>query len=250
MSETKAAVPPSTQTSSTLAPAKPTVSGEPVVRESPGAAPPATAEVEPCPLDDVRRAFIQLWGAMGSFWGIPPTTAQVHSFLLSQAEGKDADEIMEGLELSRGAVSMACRELRDWGLIHAEKQPGARRVTFRPATDLERVIRNIVQIRKRREWDPVLDNLREWIPRLDTEDGAEVTIFRQRLVALEGLLASADSLIEGFLRGGLVGRLGLKLLVRAAAKETERSAGEQVGDQGGEQTIALIDDSDHAEEEK
>ena len=245
MSETKAAAPPSTQGPMTF--------GDP---------PAGAAKPEDCPLDEVRRAFVQLWGAMGSFWGIPPTTAQVHSFLLSQPEGKDADEIMEGLELSRGAVSMACRELRDWGLIHAEKQPGARRVTFRPATDLERVIRNIVQIRKRREWDPVLDNLREWIPRLETEHGPEATIFRQRLVALEGLLASADSLIEGFLRGGLVGRLGLKLLVRSAAKETERSAGDldgnqagddagaTGGDRGDEQAIALIDDSDHAEEVK
>lgn len=156
---------------------------------------------------------------MGSFWGIPPTTAQVHSFLLSQAKAKDADEIMAGLDLSRGAVSMACRELRDWGLIHGERQPGMRRVIFRPATDLEKVIRNIVHMRKRREWDPILDSLREWIPRLEAEDSGEATLFRQRLVALEGLLASADGLIEGFLRGGLVGRLGLKLLVRAAAED-------------------------------
>lgn len=170
-------------------------------------------------LEDVRRAFVQLWGAMGSFWGIPPTTAQVHSYLLSQAEAQDTDEIMNGLELSRGAVSMACRELRDWGLVHVEKPPGSRRVSFRPATDLVRVIRNIVEMRKRREWDPVLDSLREWIPRLRSEHSDEAEVLRQRLVELEGLLAAADSLIEGFLRGGLVGKLGLKLLVRSASEE-------------------------------
>ncbi len=175
-------------------------------------------------IEDVRRAFVQLWGAMGSFWGIPPTTAQVHSYLLSRATPQDADEIMDGLELSRGAVSMACRELRDWGLVHVEKRPGARRVTYRPATDLERLIRNIVEVRKRREWDPVLDSLRDWIPRLENDDSTEATIFRQRLVGLEELLATADSLIEGFLRGGLVGRLGLKLLVRSAS-QTHRIPG-------------------------
>lgn len=170
-------------------------------------------------LEDVRRAFIQLWGAMGSFWGIPPTTAQVHSYLLSQVEPKDTDEIMAGIELSRGAVSMACRELRDWGLVHVEKRPGSRRVTFRPATELERVIRNIVEVRKRREWDPILDSLRQWIPRLESDTSEEATVFRQRLVALEELLATAGALVEGFLRDGLVGRLGLKLLVRSASVE-------------------------------
>ena len=35
-------------------------------------------------IDDVRRAFVQLWGSMGPFWGIAPTTARVfHSNVAS-----------------------------------------------------------------------------------------------------------------------------------------------------------------------
>jgi len=179
----------------------------------------ATPAPDPAPteVDEVRRAFVQLWGSMGSFWGISPTTARVHSWLLSQPGASDAEEIMRGLAMSRGAVSMACRELRDWGLIFAEKAPGSRRVTFRPATDLEKVIRNIVQIRKRREWDPVLESLREWIPRLAADASPEAAVFRQRLEAIAGLVTVADSLIDNFLKGGLVSRLGLKLLVKTAA---------------------------------
>ncbi|MEM9554482.1 MAG: hypothetical protein AAGC60_09495 [Acidobacteriota bacterium] len=167
-------------------------------------------------IHDVREAFVQLWGSMGPFWGISPTTARVYSWLMSRAEPADSEELMDGLCLSRGAVSMACRELREWHLIEAEKQAGSRRVSYRPATDLEKVIRNIVQIRKRREWDPILENLREWIPRLEAEDSPDAVIFRQRLQSLEALVALADSLVEGFLKGGLVGRLGLKLLVDAS----------------------------------
>lgn len=167
-------------------------------------------------IHDVREAFVQLWGSMGSFWGISPTTARVYSWLLSRAEPADSEELMDGLGLSRGAVSMACRELREWHLIEAEKSPGSRRVSYRPATDLEKVTRNIVQIRKRREWDPILENLRDWIPRLEAEDSPDAMIFRQRLESLEALVALADRLVEGFLKGGLVGRLGLKLLVDAS----------------------------------
>lgn len=183
-------------------------------------------------VDDVRQAFVQLWGSLGPFWGISPTTARVYSWLLSLPEAASTDQIMAGLEMSRGAVSMACRELRDWGLIFPEKAPGSRRITFRPATDLEKVIRNIVQIRKRREWDPVLESLREWIPRLEVDSSAEAAILRERLQSIEALIALADSMVEVFLKGGLVGRMGLKLLVKKAIDDRARqgakaSAGEE-----------------------
>ncbi|MEM6795899.1 MAG: hypothetical protein AAF725_18130, partial [Acidobacteriota bacterium] len=96
------------------------------------------------------------------------------------------------------------------------KLPGSRRVYHRPATDLEKVVRNIVQIRKRREWDPVLEHLREWIPLLESDRSNEAEIFRQRLESLESLVALADSMVDMFLKGGLVSKLGLKLLVDAS----------------------------------
>ncbi|MCP3964545.1 MAG: hypothetical protein GY719_42495 [bacterium] len=170
-------------------------------------------------VETVRQAFVQLWGSMGPFWGISPTTARVYSWLLSRAEPADADEIVQGLEMSRGAVSMACKELREWHLIFPEKAPGSRRVTYRPATDLEKVIRNIVEIRKRREWDPVLESLREWIPLLEADPSPEAEVFRERLESLESLVALTDSMVNVFLKGGLLGRFGLKMLVKAARDE-------------------------------
>lgn len=167
-------------------------------------------------IDRVRHAFVQLWGTLGPFWGIAPTTARVYSWLLSRAEPADAEEIMEGLDLSRGAVSMACKELRDWHLVESEKAPGSRRTRYAPATDLEKVIRNIVMIRKRREWDPIRENLRTWIPKLEEENSPEAEVFRQRLESIEALVALADNMLDVFLQGGMVGRVGLKLLVKAS----------------------------------
>lgn len=184
-----------------------------------------TCDLTMSPLDTVRDNFVQLWGAMGPFWGISPTTARVYSWLLSRSEPADTDEIMQGLEMSRGAVSMACRELREWHLVMPEKVAGSRRVTFQPATDLEKVIRNIVQIRKRREWDPILESLKEWIPELAKDPSEDAAVFRQRLVSIEAMIAVMDSMVEVFLKGGLVGKVGLKLLVDAA--RNERSRGKQ-----------------------
>ena len=170
-------------------------------------------------VDAVREAFIELWGSLGPFWGVPPATARVFGFLLSKKESQTADEIVEDLGMSRGAVSMACRELRDWGLVHLERTAGTRQIAYRPETDLERAIRNIVVARKRREWDPILDHLREWIPRLEAERSAEAAVFRERLEAIEALVSMADALAESFLKGGLVQQLGLKVLVASAGRK-------------------------------
>jgi DNA-binding transcriptional regulator GbsR (MarR family) len=169
--------------------------------------------------ESVRAAFVELWGGMGPFWGVPPATARVYGWLISKKDPATADEIVEGLEMSRGAVSMACRELRDWGLVHLERSSGTRQLAYRPETDLERAIKNIIQARKRREWNPILEHLREWIPRLESERSAEAAVFRERLKAIESLVSMADSMAESFLKGGLVNKLGLKVLVAAAGRK-------------------------------
>jgi len=172
--------------------------------------------------DTVREEFVQLWGSMGPFWGVSPAAARVFGWLISRKNSATSDELMEGLDMSRGAVSMACRELRDWGLIHPAKESGSRQLSYRPETDLERAMRNIVRARKRREWDPILEKLREWIPKLEAERSAEAQIFRDRLNAIESLVGMVDSMADSFLKGSMLPSLGLKYLVASARKKSAK----------------------------
>ena len=79
-----------------------------------------------------------------------------------------------------------------------------------------------MQTRKRREWDPILEHLRTWIPKLAAERSADAQVFRDRLKALEALVGLADSMAESFLKGGMVNRLGLKVLVAAAGRKSRK----------------------------
>ena len=176
----------------------------------------AATTTPPSAIEEVRESFVQLWGALGPFWGVSPTTARIFGWMMSRPEGADQEEIMSGLELSRGAVSMACRELREWGLIYPEKAPGSRRIVYRPETDLEKVTRHVVQIRKRREWDPILEHLHDWIPMLESDPSPEAKIFLERLKSIEALVVMADAMADFFLGGGTMGNFGLKLLSTAA----------------------------------
>jgi DNA-binding transcriptional regulator GbsR (MarR family) len=155
---------------------------------------------------------------------VPPTTARIYGWLFTRKDPASADDIVAGLGMSRGAVSMGCRELRDWGLIHPEHNPGSRQVLYRPEVDLEKAMRNIVAARKRREWDPILEHLREWIPKLESERSADAAVFRERLKSMEALVALADSMAGSFLQGGLVETVGLKMLVASARGRARRTS--------------------------
>ena len=169
--------------------------------------------------DAIRSDFVALWGRLASFWGIAPATGRVYGWLLSKQGAQDADAIQTGLAMSRGAVSMACRELADWGLVHVENPHGTRRLTYRAEDDLETAVRRIVEMRKRREWDPMLNRLGEWIPELRKLKGEEATVFRDRLESIQALVTLADGMADDFLRGGIVQKLGLKLLVAKARRK-------------------------------
>ena len=170
--------------------------------------------------DQVRAELVQLWSRLGQFWGIPAGTARVYAWLLGQPHGAGSDEIMAGLTMSRGAVSMACKELRDWGLVVAVQDPGERRVRHTVQDDLASVVRSIIQARKRREWDPILAGVRDWIPRLESDASEDAAVLRQRLESIEACVGMADTMARRFLDGGMLSDLGLRTLTAAARART------------------------------
>ena len=172
--------------------------------------------------EQVRDEFIQLWSRLGQFWGIPAGSSRVYAWLLSRPDGAGSEEIMAGLTMSRGAVSMACKELRDWGLVIPVQDPGERRARHVVETDLVTVVRNIVQARKRREWDPILDGVRDWIPRLAADHSREATVLRERLESIEACVGMADGMAQRFLDGGMLSELGLRTLTATARKRSHR----------------------------
>ena len=172
--------------------------------------------------EEVRESFLQLWSRLGPFWGISPSTARVHAWLLAGPDGGDAESICSALELSRGAVSMACKELMNWGLVSAGRPSGSRRVVFRAEDDLERAIVSIVRTRKRREWDPLLEGVRDWRTRLEEQSSEEAIHLRRLFGEIEAIVGMVEATARAFLEGFVIRRFGLKTLLRAARGKEDR----------------------------
>jgi len=127
--------------------------------------------------EEIRAAqdrFIGLWGEMGTRWGVQRSMAEVHALLFIAGEPLSAEDIMERLSISRGSVSTTLKQLVEWGLVQrvnpklaASGRAGAksaavradRREFHQAEQDVWKLFYTILRARKRREFDPLVDQL-------------------------------------------------------------------------------------------
>lgn len=125
----------------------------------------AGSDGDPLPdVDEVRSAqdrFIAFWGEMGTRWGVQRSMAEVHALLFISGEPQSAEDIMERLSISRGSVSTTLKQLVEWGLVQRVRAKGAgdRREYHQAEQDVWKLFYTILRARKRREFDPLVEEL-------------------------------------------------------------------------------------------
>jgi DNA-binding transcriptional regulator GbsR (MarR family) len=55
---------------------------------------------------ETQQAFVELWGRLGTNWGINKAMAQIHALLLSAEAPLTTDEVMEKLQISRSNANL------------------------------------------------------------------------------------------------------------------------------------------------
>ncbi|MEV0629630.1 GbsR/MarR family transcriptional regulator [Nonomuraea wenchangensis] len=87
-----------------------------------------------------RRAFVTSVGDLLASWNLPHATGRVYGLLLVTEEPASLDAIAAELELSKGAVSTAVRQLDSWGLARVIPQPGSRRLLIEATAGIESLL--------------------------------------------------------------------------------------------------------------
>ena len=179
-----------------------------------------TRPVDTDAAERIRLAFADSWGQMGGAWGVQPSVARIHGYLLAHGGVLTERQIREALDLSHRAASMALAEIETWGLIERVPDPnrGARRgpsaVAWRTVGDRWLWFQRIAEQRKAREADPL-------VPRLQT----------CLALAQDAVVAAPDDPEVGRLRDWMTDLLGfIRLFDRAVsmlarAESTELSRG-------------------------
>ena len=143
-------------------------------------------------LTPVEQKFILHWGEMGTRWGINRTVAQIHALLFLSPKPLHAEEIAATLTVARSNVSNSLRELQGWGVVRVVHVLGDRRDHFESLKDVWEMFRIVCQERKRRELDPTLRVLHEYVDDLKGS-GADSSYTRDKLVEMLEFLTITSS---------------------------------------------------------
>lgn len=145
-----------------------------------------------------KAKFIDTWGDLGTSWGVSRTMAQVHAVLLLSPDPLCAEDIMTELAISRGNVSMSLNMLQEWNIISKVAAPGDRRDYYLAEKDMWKVLKKIIQHRKEKELDPMLQALEEVS---DVESVcAKSREFCKMVKEIKHFSQKADSILDKFVR--------------------------------------------------
>ena len=147
-------------------------------------------------LTPAQERFIDLWGSMGVLWGINRSMARIQAYIMLAPTPVSLDEVVEQLTVSKGNASMSLNELRNWGVIVHSHRPGDRRDYYSAEPDSWKMLFNIVKERKKREFDPGLNALRDLLAEGELDKTPSVA---QRMGELEKYMALFNRVADKFL---------------------------------------------------
>lgn len=148
--------------------------------------------------------FVETWGTMGSLWGVNTSVARVHGLLIASDQAWCLDDISRHLAVSKSNVSTSLKELRNWGVIRKVHKQGDRRDFFVCEPDVWKMLFSIMRERKKREFDPIVANIRET---LEDASSSPAGIALDRLREMEQMLATFDKLAGKLLAGETQARM-------------------------------------------
>ena len=184
---------------------------------------------------EIEDQVLQEWGELATAWGVSPVLGRIHGLLLLNGDPMTADEICDRLQISRASASVQLNAILDWGLARRLFVPGDRRQYYQAHQDHWSWFRRAAVVRKRREFDPVVERLGEALAaaRAAESGGAEMRGLSDRLANLHrfvgdffrgvGLVLEEDEALLQYLLSLSPEELDqLRALLRSAVGEPER----------------------------
>jgi HTH-type transcriptional regulator, glycine betaine synthesis regulator len=159
-------------------------------------------------LTTVNDSTVAGLGRLARFFGFSEVMGRLYGTLLLSPEPLSLDELAEGLQISKGSVSMNMRALERWGMAHEVWMRGERKKFYEAEPDLWQVIRNVVNGRERREVQVALEVLHDSVEKLKSaeeqltpEEKALSDFYLMRMDDLQAFFQIAQLAMETVLGG-------------------------------------------------
>jgi DNA-binding transcriptional regulator GbsR (MarR family) len=130
---------------------------------------------------------------------------RLYGILLLSPEPMSLDELAEGLQISKGSVSMNARSLERWGMAKEVWVRGERKKYYMAESDLWTVIRNVLSGREMREVQLALEVLGDSVEQLKRaedeltpEESDQAAYFLERIDDLRAFFQLAQLALTTF----------------------------------------------------
>ena len=173
-------------------------------------------------MNRVSAIFVDGIGTAAATSGVlSQVQGRIFGLLYLQSQPISLDEIARELDQSKGNISLNIRGLVDWHLVHRRDVPGSRKDHYEAATDLWRVMQEIMERRFRWNLRQVLIAIDETLralessrPGKDGPSGKEAEFITARLEAMRAFFSAVDGGIIAFNSGKAFAAETLQKVVR------------------------------------
>ncbi|HSG16256.1 MAG TPA: hypothetical protein VLE70_08040 [Anaerolineae bacterium] len=153
----------------------------------------------------VQDSTVAGLGRLAGFFGFSDVMGRLYGILLLSPEPMSLDELAEGLQISKGSVSMNMRSLERWGMAKEVWVRGERKKYYMAESDFWTVIRNVLSGREMREVQLALQVLGDSVKQLEaaedeltTEEQALAGYVLERIDDLRAFFQLAQMALETF----------------------------------------------------
>lgn len=157
-------------------------------------------------LEKVNQSTVGGLGRLARFFSFSDVMGRLYGTLLLEPGPLSLDELAEGLQISKGSVSMNMRALERWGMAKEVWMRGERKKYYKAEPDFWTVIRNVLSGREMREVQVALEVLNESIEELKAADAelspeeVELSAFYlERMNNLQSFFEFAQLVLQTFI---------------------------------------------------
>jgi DNA-binding transcriptional regulator GbsR (MarR family) len=151
-------------------------------------------------IEKTRETFILGMSRISQFWGFPRAMGAIFGATYLSPQPISLDELVEQVNVTKGAVSVNVRTLERLGMIHQVVQIGDRKDYYTAETDFWKIVKGILREREKSEFDRALRSVSESMEMLENSqlDPDEVDLaafYWERLKNINSFFKAIDNLV-------------------------------------------------------
>jgi DNA-binding transcriptional regulator GbsR (MarR family) len=147
-----------------------------------------------------RENFIQGMSRISNFWGFPRAMGAIYGAIYLSPAPLSLDEIVEQVNVTKGAVSTHVRTLERLGMVHKQIRLGDRKDYYEAEADFWKIIKGVLREREQNEFDLALNMVGESLELVEEaspakEDEELAAFYVERMEGMQNFFNSLDNIV-------------------------------------------------------